>query len=188
MYGGKITGNTTVGAHVENGTFNMYGGEITENHYTGVDGGNIDSIGGGAGAGGVRVDESGTFNMSGNARVSDNTATFNSQGGTSGGYYGAAGVYVNGGKFTMTENAEVSGNTLTDNVSGSPNNYAGGVYVRNAEGSNVTVGGNVTITGNKKGSADSNVCLPKGQTIKVSGTLKENAIGVITETPINVVG
>ena len=188
MYGGKITGNTTVGAHVENGTFKMYGGEITENHYTGVDGGNIDSIGGGAGAGGVRVDERGTFNMSGNARVSDNTATFNSQGGTSGGYYGAAGVYVNGGKFTMTENAEVSGNTLTDNVSGSPNNYAGGVYVRNAEGSNVTVGGNVTITGNKKGSADSNVCLPKGQTIKVSGTLKENAIGVITETPINVVG
>ena len=188
MYGGKITGNTTVGVHVDDGTFNMYGGEITENHYTGVDGGNIDSIGGGAGAGGVRVDESGTFNMSGNARVSDNTATFNSQGGTSGGYYGAAGVYVNGGKFTMTENAEVSGNTLTDNVSGSPNNYAGGVYVRNAEGSNVTVGGNVTITGNKKGSADSNVCLPKGQTIKVSGTLKENAIGVITETPINVVG
>ena len=179
MYGGKITGNTTVGAHVENGTFNMYGGEITENYYTGADGG----------AGGVRVDESGTFNMSGNAKVSDNTATFNSRyDDASGGYYGAAGVYVNGGTFTMTENAEVSGNTLTDNVSGSPNNYAGGVYVRNAERSNVTVGGNVTITGNKKGSADSNVCLPKGQTIKVSGTLKENAIGVITETPINVVG
>ncbi len=183
MYGGKITGNTTVGAHVENGTFKMYGGEITENYYTGADGG----------AGGVRVDESGTFNMSGNAKVSDNTATFNSRyDDASGGYYGAAGVYVNGGKFTMTENAKVSGNTLTDNVSGSPNNYAGGVYVRNAEGSNVTVGGNVTITGNTKittnGSISSNVCLPKGQTIKVSGTLKENAIGVITETPINVVG
>ena len=194
MYGGKITGNTTVGAHVENGTFNMYGGEITENYYTGADGGNIDSIGGGAGAGGVRVDENGTFNMSGNAKVSNNTATFNSNVSTSG-YYGAAGVYVNGGTFTMTENAEVSGNKLTtEGINESNNNYAGGVYVRNAESSNVTVGGNVKITGNTKNIASSgissNVCLPKGQTIKVDKALTagSNSIGVITETPINVVG
>ena len=192
MYGGKITGNNTVGVHVDNGTFNMYGGEITDNHYTGVDGGNINSItsSSGAGAGGVRVDESGTFNMSGNAKVSNNAATFTSNVSTSG-YYGAAGVYVNGGMFTMTENAEVSGNKLTtEGISESNNNYAGGVYVRNAESSNVTVGGNVKITGNTKitadGSISSNVCLPKGQTIKVDKALTagSNSIGVITETPI----
>ena len=191
MYGGKITGNNTVGVHVDNGTFNMYGGEITDNHYKGIDGGNIGSItsvyGEGAGAGGVRVDENGTFNMSGNAKVSNNAATFNSNVSTSG-YYGAAGVYVNGGTFTMTENAEVSGNKLTtEGINESNNNYAGGVYVRNAESSNVTVGGNVKITGNTKittdGSISSNVCLPKGQTIKVDKALT-GEIGVITETPI----
>ena len=194
MYGGKITGNNTVGVYVDNGTFNMHGGEITDNHYTGIDGGNTGSItsiyGEGAGAGGVRVDENGTFNMSGNAKVSNNTATFTSNVSTSG-YYGAAGVYVNGGTFTMTENAEVSGNKLTtEGINESNNNYAGGVYVRNAESSNVTVGGNVKITGNTKitadGSISSNVCLPKGQTIKVDKALTagSNSIGVITETPI----
>ena len=194
MYGGKITGNNTVGVYVDNGTFNMHGGEITDNHYTGIDGGNTGSItsiyGEGAGAGGVRVDENGMFNMSGNAKVSNNTATFNSNVSTSGNY-GAAGVYVNGGTFTMTENAEVSGNKLTtEGINESNNNYAGGVYVRNAESSNVTVGGNVKITGNTKNIASSgissNVCLPKGQTIKVDKALTagSNSIGVITETPI----
>ena len=184
MYGGIVTGNN-MGAYVENGTFNMYGGEITGNTYEGVDG-----SGDYGGAGGVRVEEKGIFNMSGSAKVSNNTAGFSSKGNTSdSGYYGAAGVYVNGGTFTMTENAEVSGNTLTTgNIGEGTNNYAGGVYVRNNVNSNVTVGGNVKIIGNMKNGNSSNVCLPKGQTIKVSGKLNENAIGVITETPITVVG
>ena len=184
MYGGIVTGNN-MGAYVENGTFNMYGGEITGNTYKGVDG-----SGDYGGVGGVRVEENGIFNMSGSAKVNNNTAGFSGKGYTyDSGYYGAAGVYVNGGTFTMTENAEVSGNTLTTgNIGEGVNNYAGGVYVRNNASSKVTIGGNVKITGNKKNSTNSNVCLPKGQTIKVSGKLNENAIGVITETPITVVG
>ena len=184
MYGGTVTGNN-MGAYVDNGTFNMYGGEITGNTYEGVDGsGNY------GGVGGVRVDEDSIFNMSGSAKVSNNTARFSGKGDTyDSGYYGAAGVYVNGGTFTMTENAEVSGNTLTtENIGEGANNYAGGVYVRNNTSSKVTVGGDVKITGNMKNGNSSNVCLPKGQTIKVSGKLNENAIGVITETPITVVG
>ena len=184
MYGGIVTGNN-MGAYVENGTFNMYGGEITGNTYEGVDGsGNY------GGVGGVRVEENGIFNMSGSAKVNNNTARFSGKGDTyDSGYYGAAGVYVNGGTFTMTENAEVSGNTLTTgNIGEGANNYAGGVYVRNNASSKVTVGGDVKITGNMKNSNSSNVCLPKGQTIKVSGKLNENAIGVITETPITAVG
>ena len=174
MYGGKITENS-VGVHVENGTFNMYDGEITGNSYTGVDGY----------AAGVRVDADGTFNMYGNTKISGNTASFMTREKTSG-YYGAAGVYVNGGTFTMTENAEVSNNTLTtEGIGESANNYAGGVYVKNG---NVIVGGNVKITENKKGENTSNVCLPKDQIIKVSEKLNADAIGVITETPITVVG
>ncbi len=175
MYGGEISGNSTLGMYVSGGTFNMYGGKITKNNYEGVDGY----------AGGVRVDADGTFNMYGSAEISDNTATFKTQGDNSG-YYGAAGVYVNGGTFKMTENAEVSGNILTidDALGSSSNNYAGGVYVKDG---NVTVGGSVKITGNKKGESNSNVCLPDGKTITVGEALTDSAsISVITETPIEV--
>ncbi len=175
MYGGEISGNSTLGMYVSGGTFNMYGGKITKNNYEGVDGY----------AGGVRVDADGTFNMYGSAEISDNTATFKTQGDNSG-YYGAAGVYVNGGTFKMTENAEVSGNILTidDALGSSSNNYAGGVYAKDG---NVTVGGSVKITGNKKGESNSNVCLPDGKTITVGEALTDSAsISVITETPIEV--
>ena len=174
MYGGSITGNA-LGVYANGGTFNMYGGEITENNYQGTDGC----------AGGVRVDSSGAFYMSGNARISNNTASFTTQEDASG-CYGAAGVYVNGGTFRLTDNAEVSGNTLTidESISDSRNNYAGGIYVKDG---NVIVDGNVKITGNEKDGAASNVCLPEGQTITVGGALADDAeIGVIPENPIGV--
>ncbi len=178
MYGGSISGNNTLGVYVDTGTFNMYGGEITGNHYKGVDGY----------AGGVYVEPEGAFYMYGNAKISGNTATFTTHKGGSG-YYGAAGVYVNGGTFHITDNAEVSNNIFTTDASltDSSNNYAGGVYVRDGVSTVgvVTVDGKVKITGNTKDGNASNVCLPAGKTITVGEALTDGAsIGVITETPI----
>ena len=178
MYGGSISGNNTLGVYVDTGTFHMYGGEITGNHYEGVDGY----------AGGVYVEPEGAFYMYGNAKISGNTATFTTRKDDSG-YYGAAGVYVNGGTFHMTDNAEISGNTLItgESIGDGDNNYAGGVYVRDGVSTIgvVTVGGKVKITGNTKDGNASNVCLPGGKTITVDDALTDDAsIGVITETPI----
>ena len=178
MYGGSISGNN-MGVYVDTGTFHMYGGEITGNHYTGDDGY----------AGGVYVEPEGAFYMYGNAKISGNIATFTTHKDDSG-YYGAAGVYVNGGTFHMTDNAEVSNNTFTTDASlaDSSNNYAGGVYVRDGVSTDgvVTVGGKVKITGNTKDGNASNVCLPAGKTVTVDDALTDGAsIGVITETPID---
>ena len=144
MYGGSITGNhiaanSGAGVYMRYGTFNMHGGSITgnttmENHGTGgvyVSGGEFNMTGGRitATGGGVRVDSQGTFNMSGNAVISNNNA-----------YYG--GVYVYAATFNMSGNASVSGNTA---------NYGGGVYVGAGKASataKFNMSGNASISGN----------------------------------------
>ena len=139
MYGGSITGNhiaanSGAGVYMRYGTFNMHGGSITgnttmENHGTGgvyVSGGEFNMTGGRitATGGGVRVDSQGTFNMSGNAVISNNNA-----------YYG--GVYVYAATFNMSGNASISGNIA---------NYGGGVYVGGS--SSFTMSEKAAITGN----------------------------------------
>ena len=144
MYGGSITGNhiaanSGAGVYMRYGTFNMHGGSITgnttaENHGTGgvyVSGGEFNMTGGRITdtGGGVRVDSQGTFNMSGNAVISNNNA-----------YYG--GVYVYAATFNMSGNASVSGNTAS---------YGGGVYVGAGTASaaaKFNMSGNASISGN----------------------------------------
>ena len=144
MYGGSITGNhiaanSGAGVYMRYGTFNMHGGSITgnttaENHGTGgvyVSGGEFNMTGGRITdtGGGVRVDSQGTFNMSGNAVISNNNA-----------YYG--GVYVYAATFNMSGNASVSGNTA---------NYGGGVYVgadTASAAAKFNMSGNASISGN----------------------------------------
>ncbi len=179
MYGGAIYNNYPWPASGENaasasgvliggGTFNMYGGKITENKLT-EDGG----LGGG-----VFVANQGSFHMSG-GEISGNHAT---EGGGVfvGGFYGYQDLYAcSGGTFTM------SGGSITGNSG------TGGVYVSNK--GTFTVSGNVNITGNKAGDKTSNnVYLGeyKGQsnTIKVDGVLDGTAsIGVSVETANRVV-
>jgi len=97
MYAGNITGNYALygdGVYVSSGTFNMSGGTIS---------GNSSSSQGG----GVYL-KSGTFNMSGTAAISGNTVSDN-----------GGGVYVYNGTFTMT------GGKITGN---SASSQGGGVY------------------------------------------------------------
>lgn len=137
------------GVAVSDGTFNMYGGTITDN----IKGAN--NYGGG-----VAV-YCGTFNMY-NGKIINNA--------TSAGGYGGGGVYVTSGTFNMYD-GEISGNTalgegggilLADNSTfimtagsisknvGGDTNYGGGICV--SYGSTFTMkGGNVTDNKSGKG-------------------------------------
>jgi uncharacterized repeat protein (TIGR02543 family) len=156
MEGGKISGNTILGAngrsegggvHINTGEFNMSGGEVSGN--TAIYGG------------GVYVSQGGTFNMSGKAIISGNTATSNGGGvhvivrfTMTGGEIShntakcGGGVYINGGTFTKEPDGVIYGsgiiygsdaeptlqNTATDGDA-----YGHAVYVSAAMKRNSTV-------------------------------------------------
>jgi len=113
--------------------------------------------------GGVYV-AAGAFNMSGGS-ITDNTATGDDNTPGTGG-----GVFVGEGTFNMS-GGSITGNTATS--------YGGGVYVHDT----FMVSGAVQIRGNKKSdSSNSNVYLPNGKTITVTGKLDGAEIGVTTAT------
>jgi uncharacterized repeat protein (TIGR02543 family) len=96
--------------YISGGTFTMNGGEISGNTYSGV-------------GGGVYLN-SGTFNMSGSAKVSGNTINATGSGGSGTG----GGVYVSNGTFNMS-GGEISGNTANSGGGGGSGSGAG-VYSR----------------------------------------------------------
>jgi len=128
--GAKITRNIKIysnvggggGVYINNGTFTMNGGEISDNtassdHYSGS-------------GGGVYINN-GTFTMNG-GEISGNTA-FSSSTSFSG---SGGGVYISNGTFTMN-GGEISSNTAS---SSSYSTYGGGVYIHD---------GNITMNGGK---------------------------------------
>jgi hypothetical protein len=151
MSGGEISDNTaTYGGGVQisnNGCsatciFNMSGNAIiTRNKSTG----SSESVGGGVFVGDSTKGDTGTtntgsnennFNMSGNAEISDNTATI------------GGGVFMHSGgrsndinKFNMYENAIISGNTAT---------YGGGVGIARSDFTKKsgTISGNIATNHN----------------------------------------
>lgn len=183
MHGGSITDNTTKdsyasgGVHVTGGTFNMTGGSITDNSATSSS----------ATGGGVRVDSKGTFNMSGDAVISNNS-----------GAYSGGGVYVNTATFNMSGSASVSGNSadygggvyVTNgtaaagtftmsgdaSVSGNSANYGGGVYMRESN-SKFTMSENAAVSGNTAKAAGGGVNLIGGGTFTMgSGSITGNNV------------
>ena len=159
MYGGTICGNYSItsGAGVRStyGKIIMSGGAIS---------GNVadkNSSGGGVYLNG----NGGSFDMSGNAKITDNAtnrfgggvnvtgdvngkASFTMSGSAQitgnmcfGSTCGGAGVYASGGEFTMNDNAAIS-----DNHSQSERGYGGGVFV--AAKTTFTMNDNATISGN----------------------------------------
>ena len=88
MYGGEISGNTGGGVRFStNGTFTMYSGEISGNTTSNV-------------GGGVNFFDSGTFHMNGGT-ISDNVAHMGPGGGVN---------FSDGGLFVMHDGAVISGN------------------------------------------------------------------------------
>ena len=205
---GKIThasGAYGRGVEVENGTFNLYKGEISGNNGEYI---NSEPPRGG----GVMMKSDSTFNMyggkisgnmgslcDGGVNVADPSGTFNLYGGEISNNNGVSGgVYVDG-TFNMSggeikdNRATISGGVVVRggaafNMSGGSitNNkatHSGGVYVY--DGATFTVSGAANITGNKKGETDNNVYLSKDNetVIGVAGALAGGArIGVTTET------
>lgn len=184
MSGGSITDNTANqggGVLVENSTFTMTGGSISDNTATQAEsgGGGIFVTGasssftmsgsssisnnmafGSASRGGGIYLPSGTFTMSDNASVTNNTA---SNGG---------GVFTDG-TFTMT-GGTITGNTAISN--------GGGVYVY-TNGS-FSISGAPTVTNNTRSSDNTgnNVLLLKNKTIGITNPLTSGKIGVTMET------
>lgn len=190
---GKITHGTnstgTVytgrGVHV-NGSFTMYGGEISGNTITEKD----------QNGAGVYVDGgNASFTMTGSAKITDNRTTYDRPNGASGG-----GVGVFNGSFTMSGDAEISKNTSTasgagvfintdssarfimaDNAKITENvvysrSGGGGVYINN---STFTMSGNTVISSNQA---------PFGGGVRVDGdrsifTMSGNAL--ISENTAN---
>ena len=165
-------GGVHVGSYDKAGTFNLYGGEISNNEAE--DGG------------GVYVYD-GTFTMRG-GKITGNTAT--SLGG---------GVCVYNGTFTMSD-GEISGNNEassgggvsvdigTFNMSGgkitgnTATKYGGGVHMTSGTYGTLNVSGTAVIKDNQKGTDANNVHLFKDKFITVGGTLDGGAsIGVTTE-------
>ena len=105
MTGGEISGNTSDtnagGVAVLTGTFNMTGGKITNNQYTGTYWSNR--------AGGVYVQSSGRFSISGEAEISGNTAAGNNRGGVS---------IIEAASMSVSGSPKITGNT----AGGTPNN------------------------------------------------------------------
>lgn len=154
MYGGKISNNqATVGSNgtesdwgygggvycAPNGTFNLLAGEITENQVR------VESNNGGAGLGGG-VFNKGTFTMSGDSKISNNSITNSSPKKQ---YGGGVCNCDSDAKFVMN-GGEISGNYIKSWYS-SPA-YGGGVY--NNSKFEFTGG---TITGNKLEAGSVNV-------------------------------
>lgn len=153
MYGGKIHNNRAEDSNeptyefwggggvycAQTGTFNLLAGEITENQVRVTkDGGN--GFGGG-------VFNQGTFTMSGNSKISNNSITCSSPRGQ---YGGGVCNYKNNTLYATFKmnGGEISGNYIT---SGGPA-YGGGVY--NSKIFEFTGG---TITGNRVESTRQNV-------------------------------
>ncbi len=129
MSGGNIVGNTATenggggGVHVNGtGSFSMSGGNIVGNAATSNNGGGV-SV----------ANDKGSFTMSGNSKITNNIAK------RCGG-----GVFVSGG-FKMT-GGEISGNNAENGNNG---HFAGGVFF---SGTTLTLGGTAKITGNTAGS------------------------------------
>ncbi len=109
--------------------------------------------------GGVYIDTNAYFKMTGGmiGGTTDQDKNTASSGG---------GVYIGSGTFEMTS-GRISGNTASEN--------GAGVYV----GDTFKISGSPNISGNKTGNIKSNVWLPAGKTILVSGRLDNSAsIGV----------
>ena len=187
MYGGAITNNSCGssggGVYVEHGTFNMSGGEISSNT-SGYYGGGIEL-------------SSSTFTMT-DGSISQNKAkengggidvsagsTFTMYGGTITGntsYIGGGVAVEKYGNNTFNMN----GGAITDNTAtNTGSETGGGVYVESDGIFNVS--GAAKITDNKRNEETNNVYL-RPETITITGALDKDASIGVTTPSVAVVG
>ena len=148
MYGGTVCGGSLGsggGVHVSSGTFNMYGGRIS---------GNVSKDTSDGGGGGVYVCNSSTFNMSGNAAVSGNTAQY------------GGGVYLSSNSaFSMRDHAAISGNSAA--MTG------GGVFVSSGS---IIMSSDAVISGNSAGNNGGGIYISYPGTFTMeNGTISGNS-------------
>lgn len=213
---GKNGSGISVGA---GGTFTMYGGTICGNYNSTAEGAGVRAtkskiiMSGGAisgnvagssdsnkNGGGVYLNGNGSsFDMSGNAKITDNTAkgfgggvsmtggaggkvSFTMSGNAkitgnmcTGSACGGAGVYATNGEITMNDSA-----TISDNSSQSARGYGGGVFV--SKNATFTMNDNATISGNSayvtstsyRNNTGGGVLVFGGTFIMNSGSIRDN--------------
>jgi len=149
----KTINHKNAPVYINNGTFNMYGGSITNNK-------NMQG-------GGVHID-AGTFNMYGGS-ISDNQALRNSP--DSGSYYAFSGR--GGGVYVNKENTaffNLSGGTIKNNTS---EGEGGGVYANDRNTVSVSGG---TITANESGAPGGGLYIGNNTKFTMSGGTISNNI------------
>ena len=194
MYGGAITNNSCGlsggGVYVERGTFNMSGGEISGNTS-------------GEYGGGIELYKKSDFTMTGGS-ISQNKAengyygggidvsygsTFTMNGGTITGNtsYTGGGVYVGTAVENYGNNTfNMNGGTITDNTATHTGSETGG-GVYVAQDGIFTVSGAAKITDNKRNEENNNVYL-RPETITITGALDRDASIGVTTPSVAVVG
>ena len=194
MYGGAITNNSCGssggGVYVERGTFNMSGGEISGNTS-------------GEYGGGIELYKKSDFTMTGGS-ISQNKAengyygggidvssgsTFTMNGGTITGNtsYTGGGVYVGTAVENYGNNTfNMNGGTITDNTATNTGFETGG-GVYVAQDGIFTVSGAAKITDNKRNEENNNVYL-RPETITITGALDRDASIGVTTPSVAVVG
>ena len=183
----KATGNASAskggGVRVgsderKKGTFNMYGGEITDNEAN--YGGGVDVYEGTFTMSGGTIANNTTANYGGGVYVDRDSCEFTMSGGSISGNTAGSG----GGVFVYSDTFTMSGGEIKDNEA---TGNGGGVYVNGSAafqngGSKFTVSGKVVIKDNKKGTANNNVYLVSEENPIIIGHLDDGAsIGVTTE-------
>ena len=148
MSGGKISNNTTSGrGSTFNGSYSQYGGGLAIKYATAnISGGEISENTAYSGGGGVYMQTSAaTLNLSGDAKISNNSAS--GEGMTSSGETIGGGIYLYDGTVNMEGNAEISGNKAETTISSKLDGCGGGVFIK---GGYFNMSGG-TISGNTAG-------------------------------------
>ncbi len=171
--GGVISANTASyggGVYVNGGTFEMSGGEITDNNAT-ESGGGLRAYASTITLTGGKISNNTSAGFGGGVYLAGNEVVFNMTGGEISGNStesDGGGVYIYTKSTMNLSGGKITGNRAAVN--------GGGIYVSNVEGATLNVSGSPIVSGNTANGAESNIYLAADQVITVTGMLAVNGM------------
>lgn len=171
--GGVISANTASyggGVYVNDGTFEMSGGEITDNNAT-ESGGGLRAYASTITLTGGKISNNTSAGFGGGVYLAGNEVVFNMTGGEISGNStesDGGGVYIYTKSTMNLSGGKITGNRAAVN--------GGGIYVSNVEGATLNVSGSPIVSGNTANGAENNIYLAADQVITVTGMLAVNGM------------
>ncbi len=171
--GGVISANTASyggGVYVNDGTFEMSGGEITDNNAT-ESGGGLRAYASTITLTGGKISNNTSAGFGGGVYLAGNEVVFNMTGGEISGNStesDGGGVYIYTKSTMNLSGGKITGNRAAVN--------GGGIYVSNVEGATLNVSGSPIVSGNTANGVENNIYLAADQVITVTGMLAVNGM------------